>query len=113
MRVFVIHRVNIVLCAIIKNMEKDFTRISDLLKNFDIKKAEKPLYPRQELIKKFVDKLNSDRICGGYKPLPASFYAIKMYDAGLKSDYLLWWFWGYCNDAKSFSSCWWWSLKPQ
>lgn len=88
--------------------------IQELLKDFEDRKPQgKVLYPRQELIKKFVDKLNSDRVIGGYKPLPASFYAIKMYDAGLKSDFLLWWFWGYCSESKYFSKTWWWMLNPK
>ena len=94
-------------------MEKDYSRISDILKNFDMMKTTKQLYPRQELIKMFVDKLNCDRLLGGFKTLPASFYAIKMYEAGLKSDFLLWWFWGYCKDTKNFSSTWWWALKSE
>lgn len=88
--------------------------IQELLKDYENRKPQgKILYPRQELIKKFVDKLNGDRVAGGYKELPASFYAVKMYDAGLKSDFLLWWFWGYCSEAKSFSKCWWFSLKKK
>lgn len=86
--------------------------LAEKQKQLESGKFEKCLYPRQELIKKFVDKLNADRT-GKYKPLPASFYAIKMYDAGLKSDHLLWWFWGYCNETKNFSSCWWWALNPK
>lgn len=78
-----------------------------------IEKKEKPLYPRQELIKKFVDRLNASRLEGGYKPLTARFIATKMYQAGLKDDFDLWWFWGWCNDSKNFSSCWWWSLKAK
>ena len=89
----------------------DYQKMSDILKSVDIKRLEKPLNKRQEIIKMFVDKLNSDRVLSGRKELPASFYAMKMYDAGLKTDFLLWWFWGYCKDAKNFSSCWWWSLK--
>lgn len=33
---------------------------------------------RKDLIKKFVERLNSDRIKSKYKPLPASFYAVRM-----------------------------------
>ncbi len=74
-------------------------------------KPKKVLYPRQELIKKFVDRLNEDRIASKMTPLPPHIYAIKMYQSGLKTDFLLWWFYGYCNDARDFSKCWWWSLK--
>lgn len=70
----------------------------------------KVLYPRQELMKKFVDRINGDRVSSGYKPLTAKFIVTKMYTAGLKDDFDLNWFYGYCNDAKTFGSCWWWSL---
>jgi hypothetical protein len=70
----------------------------------------KVLYPRQELIKKFVDRINADRAAAGFKPLTARFIATKMYTAGLKDDFDLNWFFGYCNDAKTFGSCWWWAL---
>lgn len=93
--------------------EIKYSSFAELLANKKFEKLEKPLYPRQELIKKFVDRLNADRISGKYKPLPASFYATKMYDAGLKTDFLLWWFWGYCNDSKNFSKTWWGSLKSK
>jgi hypothetical protein len=32
-------------------------------------------------------------------------------NAGIKSNWDLDWFYGYCNDAQNFSSTWWWSLK--
>ncbi len=68
---------------------------------------------RAEIVKKFVDKLNADRVRDGRKPLPASFYAIKMAQSGLKSNFDLYWFYGYCNDARNFSSTWWWALNPK
>ncbi len=83
----------------------------ELLQNYKIDDS-KVLYPRQELIKKFVDRLNASRI-GKYPPLKAGFVASRMYRAGLKDDMDLNWFYGYCDDAKNFSSCWWWSLKAQ
>jgi len=94
----------------------DYKSFAELLKDKkveDLKHKTNTLNERQELIKKFVDRLNLDRSNGGYKPLSPSFYASKMYDAGLNSNFLLWWFWGYCNDSKNFSSTWWWSLNPK
>lgn len=66
---------------------------------------------RAEIVKKFVDKLNALRESAGYKKLPPSFYAIKMAESGLKSNTDLYWFYRYCEDAKDFGKCWWWSLK--
>ncbi len=67
---------------------------------------------RAELVKKFVDRLNGDRLSSGFKALPASFYAVKMAQARLSTNDL-YWFYRYCQEAKSFSKCWWWSLKPE
>lgn len=89
--------------------------IGELLRSFKIAPPPmntKVLYPRQELIKKFVDRLNADR-GGKFRPLSPAFIASKMYQSGLKNDFLLNWFYGYCNDAKNFSKCWWWSLRAQ
>lgn len=64
---------------------------------------------RQEIIKQFLDALNSDR--KGYKPLSPAFISMKMSDAGLKSNHDLYMFLGRCREAKSFGACWWGSLK--
>jgi hypothetical protein len=95
--------------------ETKASHIGELLKNFQYRKAEentKVLYPRQELMKKFVDRLNAERDPLHFKPLSPAFIATKIYDAGLKTDRQLNWFYGYCNEAKQFSKCWWWSLSP-
>lgn len=88
----------------------------DLVENkklLDKNATHKSLSYRSELIKKFVDRLNEDRKLGGYKPLNPGFVASKMYNAGMRTDFLLNWFYGYCNDARHFSKCWWWSLNPK
>ena len=74
---------------------------------------DKPLPRRSQIIKRFVDRLNESRQVSGYNPLSPAFIASKMYVAGLKSDYLLSWFYGYCDEAKNFSATWWWSLTPE
>ena len=86
--------------------------IKNVLENYKVKKSDAPRSERAELVKKFVDQLNSQRVKDGYKALPASFYAIKMAQAKLSTNDL-YWFYRYCEEAKSFSKCWWWSLKPQ
>ncbi len=96
--------------------------MSDLMKRFQerIKTApiEKVLYPRQQLIKMFVDRLNIERGTG-YRKLSPSFIAQKMYQSGLNDDQMLWWFWGYCNEKfeqsqeNYFSKRWWFSLDAK
>lgn len=68
---------------------------------------------RAEIVKKFVFKLNDARKQANYKPLPASFYAIKMAESGLKTNTDLYWFFRYCEDAKDFGKTWWWSLRVE
>ena len=66
---------------------------------------------RQEIVKMFLDRLNAARAGTKYKPLTARFVAIK----------LQWWkdnqslreFYGYCNEAKNFSSTFFWMTNPQ
>lgn len=79
------------------------------------KKSVKESFPqseRAELIGKFTDALNKERT-GKYKPLSPAFVSMKMARSGLKTNSDLYWFYGYCNDARSFSKCWWWSLKSE
>jgi hypothetical protein len=86
--------------------------IKDILEGYKIKKTGVQLSERSELVKKFVERLNSDRRQTGRKDLPASFYAIKMAQAKLNTQDL-YWFWRYCEDAQNFSSTWWWSLNSK
>lgn len=88
--------------------------ISEIIESYKLKdKSQYQKSERAELVKKFVDRLNAERVSSKYKALPPSFYAVKMADAGLKTNQDLYWFYRYCDDAKSFSKCWWWSLKAK
>lgn len=69
------------------------------------------LNDRQEILKKFVVRLNKEREGTGYGPLRAAFIASRMYQSGLNTDYLLCWFYGYCAEAQSFTRTWWWALR--
>lgn len=88
--------------------------IKDLLERYKTIQP-KPIHTseRAELVKKFVERLNYDRVQSGRKALPASVYAIKMANAGLKSNHDLYWFFAYCDEAKNFSATWWWALNPK
>lgn len=59
---------------------------------------------RQELVEKFVTKLNNSRIAGGYKPLGAAFYASRM--AMIPTDEL-YAFYKELDNSKNFSALWW------
>lgn len=79
-----------------------------------IEKQTKVLYPRQELMKKFVDRINAERAGTKFHKLSPAYIATRMYQSGLNSDFLLNWFYGYCDDYKGgFGKCWFWALKAQ
>ncbi len=56
---------------------------------------------RQELIKKFLDRLNEDRDGSKYKKISPAFVGVKM---SFMSESELHRFYGYCNDAKNTRS---------
>lgn len=70
-----------------------------------------PLSERHELVSKFSEKINANRVRDGMKPLPNAFINKKMADAQLKSNFDLYWFFKYCDETKNFDKTWWWSLK--
>jgi hypothetical protein len=89
--------------------------IASLFENYiEKKKAVAPTFKseRAEIISKFVDELNSERT-GKYKPLSPAFVSMKMSRAGLKTNSDLYWFLGYCKDARNFSKCWWYALDAK
>lgn len=65
---------------------------------------------RASLIEQFVIRLNNSRTAGGYKPLKASFYASKM--SHIPTDEL-YFFYKKCDQAKNFSSLWWYYCNPK
>ncbi len=83
------------------------------IENSEKKKDNFEKSERADIVKKFVIKLNEARKIANYKELPASFYAIKMAESGLKTNSDLYWFYRYCEDAKDFGKCWWWSLRGE
>lgn len=89
--------------------------IKEILQNYIERQKEKPKINYgewQELVGKFTDKLDALRVENGYKKLGARFYAIKMGEAQLSTQDL-YWFYRYCEDAKHFGKCFWWSLKAK
>lgn len=65
---------------------------------------------RGELIQFFTDRLNEDRK-PPFKPLTNKIIAIKL--GHLKKLEDLYFLKSYCSQAKNFSSCFWYSLKPK
>lgn len=66
----------------------------------------KVLTARQEIMKKFVDRLNSLRALGGFQAYPASYIAARMYRSGYKTDSQFHMLYGSCEDSINFSATW-------
>ena len=87
-----------------------------LVMNFDHirlrieKPTTKATSERAELLERFVTRLNSSRVAGGYKPLGAGFYASKM--ALIPTDELHA-FYKELDSSKNFSALWWWKCKTK
>lgn len=90
-------------------------QIKEILQNYRIQVEVKGQAKsrREEVINNFIEILNSDRLSNGYPKLSAGFIVSKMARAGIKSEQDLYWFYRYCEDAKNFSSTWWWSLDAR
>lgn len=86
----------------IKKMEFDMSR-------FTTPKT-KATSERAELVEQFVTRLNASRVAGGYKKLSPGFYASKM--SHIPTDEL-YFFLKKCQQAKNFSSCWWYFCNPK
>ncbi len=63
---------------------------------------------RNDIIKKFVDKLNSDRIFNKRKPLAPRFYAIKM---SMLNEWDLDNYYRECERSDNFCRMWWGRIK--
>ena len=65
---------------------------------------------RQELLEKFVHRLDTSRIQSGYKPLGPKFYATKM---ALIPTNELHMFYKELDQSKNFCALWWWKCKKK
>lgn len=59
---------------------------------------------RQEILKKFVDRINDSRIKGGFKEYPAGYIAVRLYRSGYKTNSMLHMLYGSCSDSINFSA---------
>lgn len=63
---------------------------------------------RDEVIQKFVDRLNAARAGTKYPPLEPRAVAVKLSHLSVSD---LWAFYGQCEHARSFSRYFWWAIK--
>lgn len=89
--------------------------IQEILSEYKIKERDKASFPseRHEIISRFSKKINENRIRDGLKILSSSFLNKKMAENGLKTNFDLYKFYKYCEEAKNFDKCWWWSLRSK
>lgn len=84
-------------------------QIGNLLSNYTVEKAN-IRSERDELVQKFLERLNQAREGTKYKPLTARAVAIKLSHVPTRD---LWAFYKQCEQAKSFSAYFFWALKPR
>lgn len=77
----------------------------------EIKPKSKITNQRQTIVKMFLDRLNAARSGTKYKPLTARTVALRM--QWWKDNQALREFYGYCDEAKNFSSTWWYKTDPK
>lgn len=65
---------------------------------------------RDEVIQKFVDRLNAARVGTKYPPLKPAAIAVKLSHLSVSD---LWAFYGQCEHARSFSRYFWWAIKAE
>jgi len=65
---------------------------------------------RAELLERFVTRLNNSRVAGGYKPLGAKFYAMKMSHIETEELHA---FFKKLDSARNFSSLWYYYCCPK
>lgn len=91
--------------------------IKDILNKYQEDKRDTenkiPISERHELVSKFSEKINANRIRDGLEPLKSAFLNKKMAQAGLTTNSDLYWFYAYCDETKNFDKTWWWSLKAK
>jgi hypothetical protein len=63
----------------------------------------------QDYVRKFEQRLNADRIKGGYRPLSSS--RVAMLIAPFKKD--IYFFLKKCEESQNFSKTFWWHVKPR
>lgn len=67
--------------------------------------------PRGELINMFLEKLNSDRVLSGFKPLTAGFISMRLAQSQVKTKEQLYAFYNDCKNSKiGFSKYFWFAI---
>ena len=88
--------------------------ISEQLKQFDLSQKKRFKSERQEIVSKFLDEINKERLGTKYQQLTGRFLGIKL--SHIKDNATLYYFFSTCRRYKlegkgEFSKCFWGSLK--
>lgn len=75
-----------------------------------VPKPHSPRSEREELLSKFLDRLNAERAGTTFKPLQARSLGVKLAHIPTGD---LWAFYRQCEAARSFSRYFWWAIKPK
>lgn len=91
------------------------SKAAEIIQNFLFKVDPSATYPREEILVKFVERLNSERPAN-QRPYCTALVASRMSESGINSAALLCWFYSFCEiegagSPKGFSSLWLQSLE--
>lgn len=88
--------------------------MTNLFENYQLPTKKKGGSERGDLIQKFVDRINQDRIGTKFKPVSPKGVAILINQhPNLKELDQLYRFYGMCKESKSFSAYFYWIVKPK
>lgn len=87
------------------------TIAAEIIQNFLFKIDPSATYPREEILEKFVCRLNEERPSSQKRPYCTALVAMRMRDSGINNAALLCWFYSYCDELahgkpKAFSELW-------
>lgn len=88
------------------------TKAAEIIQNFLFKIDPCATYPSEEILAKFVDRLNAERNPRDGRPYHPALVMARMRDSGINSAALLCWFYSFCDQKaqgapKGFSVTWW------
>lgn len=82
--------------------------IGDYIQKKGYEKRDKITNERQDILKKFVDRINAEREADGYRALPPAVFGVKLQLLSTKDLYI---FYRECEESKNFSKYFWWKVK--
>lgn len=83
------------------------TKVAEIIKDFAFKKDPCALLPKEQIIEKFVTRLNAQRKPREYPLIyNAVFVEARLARGGVRSDAWMCWFYDFCSESRHFTETW-------